>query len=633
MNNVVCLILLAMTACFTCGFGWGFGHEDKCGDARKLIPSLEGQSGESETKQEDRILKLCADGGPGHYVRGVRLEQQGKWDEAIAEYRAAVAVDDNLAEAHGNLGLLILAKGQRAEAGVELTKGLIGHADPRYNRGLAELLREGKMDDLAQFHYRQALRAFPDDFSIHEGLAEVYARLGRLREAEEEFSAVVKAAPSDERACLGLAEVYRKEHRLDEAIAELSRAAALNPREQKINSLLAEVYKEKGDLSRAEKEYPLAGVTTTVTPEEYLRKGDEYFLAREYEKAIEKYEAALNKRPDWLPALEKLGDAHMAVGHDDEATAAYTKAVRVDAANSDLHYSLGVLYERQGRLDEATAEYQEVLRTDPANGDPRRRLADIYTLRGNYAQAVAEYKELIAKRADNPLLHVKLAKVYEKSRDFTEAIKEYTAAERLDAGNIETHKELAGLYARRGMAAEAEGEYRQVLLLKKDDRESRTALMALYAKQKQYDDLLAFLKEGVELFPKDPDSHYRLGVMYDFRKENDAAISQYQEALALKGDHARALYSLGKIYYRTGDFGKAREALQAAKQADPQFVRPAVLLNELDEETTVMSAQAVRMKSPHVTKSKASGKKKKSFAKNSRSRRGKHAGKQGRTHR
>ncbi len=127
MNKYRYLILIILTMSVTCGFNWGF---DDCTKAKSLIPALSGLSGEKRAKQENRILKLCPDGAAAHFVLGLRHERQGEVDEAVDEYRAAVKDDGTLAEAHRNLGLLLLNRGVRDESAVELTRGLMGKADP-----------------------------------------------------------------------------------------------------------------------------------------------------------------------------------------------------------------------------------------------------------------------------------------------------------------------------------------------------------------------------------------------------------------------------------------------------------------------------------------------------------------------
>ncbi|HTP66308.1 MAG TPA: tetratricopeptide repeat protein [Geobacteraceae bacterium] len=382
MNKLAYFFLLVLLWA-ACGFNWGFGSGDKCNDAKKLVASLTGLTGESRNKQEERILKICPDGAAGHFIKGLRLERQGEPDAAIEEYRSAMKDDDSLAEAHGNLGLLLQAKGEQNEAGVELSRGLKGLDDPRYHLGLARLLREGKMYALALFHYKEALRAVPDNVSAHLGLAQTYYGLNRLDEADQEFSKVLDLAPANGEALIGLAGVYRKMSRLDDAIAELNKAATLDPRQQHIHKLLAEAYLAKGEPALAENEYQLAGISRDAGDlDDLIHKGDEYLLARNFDGAVEEYQKALRKRPGWPKALEKLGDAYMAAGSDEEAIASYRKVIQSSPSISGVHYSLGVLYERKGELDEAVAEYREALGLDPGNGDTRRRLADIYTLRG-----------------------------------------------------------------------------------------------------------------------------------------------------------------------------------------------------------------------------------------------------------
>ena len=129
MGKYAYLTLLILMIGLTCGFNWGLGSAENCTDAKKLATALAVLTTEKRTSQEERIMKLCPEGASGHFVKGLRLERQGKAPEAIDEYRAAIEEDyDILPEAHGNLGLLLLNKGERDKAAVELTKGLLGRA-------------------------------------------------------------------------------------------------------------------------------------------------------------------------------------------------------------------------------------------------------------------------------------------------------------------------------------------------------------------------------------------------------------------------------------------------------------------------------------------------------------------------
>ena len=48
-----------------------------------------------------------------HFHRGVALKDSGDLDGAIAEYRKALAINPDLADAHNNLGVALEAKGDK----------------------------------------------------------------------------------------------------------------------------------------------------------------------------------------------------------------------------------------------------------------------------------------------------------------------------------------------------------------------------------------------------------------------------------------------------------------------------------------------------------------------------------------
>src|SRR6202044_477098 len=90
--------------------------------------------------------------------RGLELYKAGKIDEAIKQFRQALAVDPNFPEADSNLGLALDAKGEVDEAIADFNKALAlkpTDAITESNLGLA-LFHKGKLDD-SLAAYRKAL--------------------------------------------------------------------------------------------------------------------------------------------------------------------------------------------------------------------------------------------------------------------------------------------------------------------------------------------------------------------------------------------------------------------------------------------------------------------------------------------
>jgi tetratricopeptide (TPR) repeat protein len=109
----------------------------------------------------------------------------------------------------------------------------------------------------------------------------------------------------------------------------------------------------------------------------------------------------------------------------------------------------------------------------------------------------------------------------------------------------------------------------------------------------------------VEIAPNDPVNHYKLGLIHEFNKDYDSSIQSYKKSLELKGDNAKVLNALGRVYMKSGRLEEAKATLEDAKKADPKLEETNVLLGNIRDEISP-EPQVYRKKSY------SSGKKKKS---------------------
>ena len=103
----------------------------------------------------------------GHIDRGNALFGQGKLDEAIAEYRAAIRIKPDFAEAHYNLGVVLANQGKLDEAIAEYREAIRikpDFAEAHYNLGsaLGEPREAGRGD-------RRIPRGDPDQARLRQG--------------------------------------------------------------------------------------------------------------------------------------------------------------------------------------------------------------------------------------------------------------------------------------------------------------------------------------------------------------------------------------------------------------------------------------------------------------------------------
>jgi len=162
-------------------------------DEKKTLDAAEAVSNTDQEKQ--RIV----------FQRGAMLERAKSYDEAEKEFRKVLSTEPNNAEALNYLGYMFADRGVRLdEAQQMISKAL--EIDPGNGAFLDSLgwvhYRQNRLDQAAT-ELREALdKIGNDDPTVHDHLGEVYFKLGKVKEAIQQWEASVAgmkaAAPSDQ---------------------------------------------------------------------------------------------------------------------------------------------------------------------------------------------------------------------------------------------------------------------------------------------------------------------------------------------------------------------------------------------------------------------------------------------------
>lgn len=580
INRILNLLILMGVLLILTGFSWGRFGGDPCKETMNAAAKLEAISSKKELNlEENRIISDCPDGAAANFVTAFRLERAGNIDGAIGEYRRALLKESNFPVASGNLGLLYAQKGMNDEASVELARGLSAIPNPRYHLAMARILTDRKVYPLAVYHYNEAGQVLTRDASIFIGLAAIFRATGQPDQALEQYRKALTADPDAETAHIGIATISLERNDLESAVLQLKKAEVANPQSRDVHLMLAGIYEKKGDVRLADYHYLLGGRTKSASaqlPAETIPLSPD--------KEIDALKTAIKERPADVTHYERLGHAYRAAGKDADALEAYREAAHRNSRNGDVYLNLGILYEKRGQTDEAVVAYKQAIKARPDNFDARLRLGDIRLSHGFLQEAVEQYSEFLKLRPESPDIHLKLARILAKSKESNLAIESYKHVLKYSPDDADANREIAALYKANGQNEKSIEHFRKVLALHPDDAETRTALVSIYVKNKQYDEITVLLKEATALTPDDPNNHYKLGLIYDFKKDYDNAVANYKKAIEIKPDHARSLNALGRLYMKTGRLSEAKEALEAAKKADPAMEETAVLLNNFRDE-------------------------------------------------
>jgi len=173
-------------------------------------------------------LSLAApDSAQMHQMLAHEQIKRGNTNDAIAEFRKAIAINPNLPGVHFDL---------------------------------AELLKTSQNTEVkkeAQKEYRADLAQNPDDARAERRLGEIDQGFGLSKQAFEEFEASVKMRPDDPDANLDLAKMLIERGERDRAMALLESVVQEDPTIALAHLRLSQLYRRKGMVKESDREVGL----------------------------------------------------------------------------------------------------------------------------------------------------------------------------------------------------------------------------------------------------------------------------------------------------------------------------------------------------------------------------------------
>ena len=313
------------------------------------------------------------------------------------------------------------------------------HASSYYHYGLAKIYEDqavanGRQDLATQAieQYKLALEADPDSVTLENGLANLYFRLGRIREAVSAAQEQINKHPDNVDAHMLLGHVYLRSlgdgqnpqsgEMLQAAIKEYETIAKLKPDDIETHLLLGQLYGLAHDSAKAETEFKAAQKVDPNSEEVVLS------IARLYSEQGDLARAA--KVIEDVPTDDRSARMDFALAgiydqlkQPKNAVKAYRAAVDEDPDNADAKRGLAAALAASGQMDEAAKVYAQILGSDPQDAQALIRQADIQRQQGHYEQALATLKKAATLVSDNVELSYNEALVYDALGRFDDSIK------------------------------------------------------------------------------------------------------------------------------------------------------------------------------------------------------------------
>ena len=183
---------------------------------------------------------------------GILAYQNGRLDDAVANYQKALELNPNYPETHYNLSIVLGQRGQLDAAQAHLQKAVDFY--PKYAEAqftLASIFAQKGQLNEAMAHYQAALELNPDWIEARDNLGVVYAQNGQLDEAIGQFQAALKINPNDAGAHGCLANALSDKGLLDDAIIQYQAALEINPNIAQTHNNFGGTLLQKGRIDEA----------------------------------------------------------------------------------------------------------------------------------------------------------------------------------------------------------------------------------------------------------------------------------------------------------------------------------------------------------------------------------------------
>lgn len=348
--------------------------------AMALAAQLQSQGRLQESEQ---LLRQILQSHPDHayalHLLGVIAHQCGKQPLAAELIRRAIAVKDEVALFHANLGEIsrqlkqldrAIAHGERAVA-LE-PRMAMAHS----NLGIAYC--DNREYDKAEACQQRALAIDPNFAPSLNNLGSIYRERGDKKTALAWYGKAAAANPNYLEPLNNLGALLLEEDRIPEAIGALEKALRLNP-----------------DYAEA-----------------ICNMGGIHLAQEENDAALVKFKRALELRPVYIEAQMGLSKTLQALERLEEAETAANRAIQIDGKNPKAHALLGGIYAETSRPEPAEAEFNLTLEIDPNSDEGLLGLGHLCVENGELERAEELFRRALTLKPDNVSARIHLIQAH-----------------------------------------------------------------------------------------------------------------------------------------------------------------------------------------------------------------------------
>jgi tetratricopeptide (TPR) repeat protein len=512
--------------------------------------------------------------------RGQALDQMGKDDDAVAEYRRAIKLAPKgyylEVELTGRIIDIYRRKQQLGALLAEYEKEW-----PEASRGhfewdtLGKLYEETGAQDKAINALQHAVKIDPTEIETQRRLISLLENSGRDDEALAQYERVVQVAPGEARFQLELAERYWRRGNEKQALEVLVRLEQRFPNDPSVLGAIADLYTRWNKDDLAITEYERLARVEPEEPGHLVALGDQYWQKGDKAKAYATWRrmVANNKPSAWAKLGEVLFE-HVSPGtQPTEALGAYDKAISLDPKNPEFYKGRATVDESMKKWAAALADWEQVLAlidSKPVNRVARREARKrLVSLLGKWSQKEVEYKlkwiSAFGKTPADVEAGYFLVEYFGKhpTQQKDEPRKSLEKLVTLVPDDQDLVIDLVELYKRNGLYDEAVAKLLELAKTTPSrERDVYTRIAEIKTLERKDKEAVEWQQKALAKNPTDPSAYEHLAENYVQMQQFGNAIEAYQQVIKLDPRNSKAHFALAQLYVQNNDTAKAAELLR-----------------------------------------------------------------------
>lgn len=411
---------------------------------------------------------------------------------------------------------------------------------------------------------------------------ESYAK-GFFTDAIAEFNNVVESDASEKDKAIALTYlgmIADERNEYDRAIEFYNRALRYDRKNGDILRNMALTYRHKKDYKKAiefaQEALDLNGDDLNAR----ILLGNIYFETARYQDAITTYGKVLEISPENPQVLFNMGSAQLRIGDEFSAIEYLKKAGSADRIGEVAHraYSrLGVIFTERKDFEQAEKYLRMAVEIRPGDAVNHYNLGIAYLRQNKKEQALQEFATAETLGEKDAAMLENLGEAYFTLHDYNRSLNVYNQLLTTNSRNVRILSRIAEIYYEQKELDQAYSAYKQITMIEPATENARVAWLNMgnvLDDQGRYDEAIEAYQKSLSISEKDDTAYYNLGIAYKHAGKPELAIQAWKRSGELNTGNPVAPMAIANFYYEKGFYDLAEKEYQRITTIWPQLQEP-----------------------------------------------------------